>query len=280
MTGALVDLGAERRRQWNEPVGERLTHVQERRATRSSEELPGRSERDVAADRLHVDRHLPDGLGDVERVDGATAREHLPTSGRIGQRAHMRGHVGHEHEPHTIVDQVVESLEIDRPVRQRSDLDDVDAVCQREAAEPGIHRGVGEPIEEDAVARVPAERLGHRPQRPLPRSGGALGDGDFGGAGAEQPGDALRDGGELGLDGLGCLVTADLLLELEVLEHAANAGVGVVDMPAWLKWARIKLGAPGRGRTRAGTPTRTRLPHRESNSAPSRPRARGRLGPR
>ena len=229
---------------------------------------------------VHVDRHLPDGLGDVERVDGATAREHLPDLCRIGQRAHMRGHVGHEHEPHTIVDQVVESLEIDRPVRQRSHLDDVDAVCQREAAEPGIHRRVGEPIEEDAVVRPPAERLGHRPQRPLPRSGGALGDGDFGGAGAEQPGDALRDGGELGLDGLGCLVTADLLLELEVLEHAANARVGVVDMPAWLKWARIKLGAPGRGRTRAGTPTRTPLPHRESNSAPSRPRARGRLDPR
>ncbi len=128
VTGALVELGAERRREGDEPVGERLTDVQERGAARSAEELPGGRERDVASDHSHVDRHLPDGLSDVERIDGSAAREHLPDLSRIGQRAHVGRHVGHEHEPHAIVEQVLEGLEVDRPVGQRSHLDQVDPV--------------------------------------------------------------------------------------------------------------------------------------------------------
>ena len=132
------------------------------------QELPRRSERDVASDRFDVDGHLAHRLGDVERVDRAARPHQRPDLGRVGDGADVGRHVGHEHEAHAVIQRGSEGPGIDAPVGQGADLDHLDAVRLREPTQRCVHRVVRELVDEDAVALGPAERLGHRPQRPLP----------------------------------------------------------------------------------------------------------------
>ncbi len=135
-----------------------------------------------------------------------------------------------------VVELAVEVVEVDGAVTPRLDIDDVDAVREPEPLHRGEHRPVGELIAEDAVAIAPSERLRHRPQRPLPCRGRALGHRHLGVGGSEHCGDGGGNGGELVRDRLLSLVAADLSLEREMLQHARRGRrrgerhAGVVEM--------------------------------------------------
>lgn len=99
-----------------EPVEHRSPHIQEPGGARPPQELPARGRQDVAPDRVHVDRHLPDRLAGVQQIrDSRLARHVSHRRGGIDEPSVGR-HVRERDQPHPAVDRPAEGVDGDLAV--------------------------------------------------------------------------------------------------------------------------------------------------------------------
>ena len=228
-----------------EAVDDLLRDVEEAGAARAAQELAAGAGQQVAADLLHVERHLADGLAGVEQVgDAMAARDLADLLGRVDQSALGRD-VRDGDEPGLRTDQALQGIEVDLAAavaRRHVDLQPAALGLMQEGEEVA---DILRFDREDAVALLQRQGI----ERHVPGARGVLDIGDLGPVAVQQRGEGVVEILQRRLGLVLRVVAADGLLQRQVIQHGLidrrrhQGGAGVVEVDQLFAGRRVRAQA-------------------------------------